>query len=52
MKSRSFLIGVAAGLGAALVAVPDASGQARYRVAQEGDVVTLSDTRATSSSAS
>ena len=45
MTVRSVLTHVAVVLGAALLAAPDAGAQARYRMTQEGDVVTLSDTR-------
>lgn len=45
MKSRLFSAYLAVGLAALAFAATDASGQPRYRAAQAGDIVTLSDTR-------
>jgi aldose 1-epimerase len=46
MNLRTLVISLTAILGAAILAVPHAGAQTRYRTAQAGDVVTLSDTRA------
>src|SRR5688572_21383405 len=46
MNLRTLVISLSAMIGAAILAVPDAGAQTRYRTAQAGDVVTLSDTRA------
>ena len=45
MKTRLVSMYFAVGLAALAAAATDASGQARYRAAQAGDVVMLSDTR-------